>query len=224
MSENFALLLEKGFETLQIAIIFIISISIHEFAHAYTSYKFGDPTPLIQGRLTPNPLKHIDPIWFILIFLIGFWRGRAVQIDPSYYKKPYRDELLVALAGPASNIILGFIGILVMLSYLKISGLNPAAINSNELVIGFWSSFAIMNFALAAFNMIPLPPLDGYRLIKVINHKAGNRLEQNTFWISILFLALVVFGPFEVVLHTYIIGVADFLFRLFILPLSQLFF
>ncbi|MBF0932229.1 MAG: site-2 protease family protein, partial [candidate division SR1 bacterium] len=72
---------------IQIGIIFIVSVSLHEFAHAYASYKLGDPTPKIQGRLTPNPIKHIDPIGFILIFLIGFGRGRPVQIDPSYYKK-----------------------------------------------------------------------------------------------------------------------------------------
>ena len=215
---------EKALEMLQVAIIFIVSISIHEFAHAYTSYKLGDPTPLIQWRLTPNPLKHIDPIWFILIFLIGFWRGRPVQFDPSYYKKPYRDELLVALAGPASNILLGFIGILTMLCYLKISGLSAMSMNTWDLVVGFWSNFAILNFALAAFNMIPLPPLDGYKLIKITNHKAGDRLEKNTFWISIGFLLLVVFGPFKWILHTYITGVANFLFKLVLLPLSQLFF
>ncbi|MDO4713722.1 MAG: site-2 protease family protein [bacterium] len=83
---------------LQIAIIFVVSIGLHEYAHAYVSYALGDPTPKIQGRLTPNPLKHIDPIGFILIFLIHFGWGKPVQIDPSYYKKPYRDELLVALA------------------------------------------------------------------------------------------------------------------------------
>lgn len=76
----------------------------------------------MQGRLTPDPRKHIDPIGFFLIFLIGFGRGRAVQINPIYYKHPYRDELLVALAGPATNIILGIIAILVLALYVSLGG------------------------------------------------------------------------------------------------------
>jgi Zn-dependent protease len=81
-----------------IAIILLISIGLHEYAHAYTSNKLGDPTPKLQGRLTPNPLKHLDPIGFILIFIIGFGRGKPVQINPNYYKKPLRDELITSLA------------------------------------------------------------------------------------------------------------------------------
>lgn len=128
-----------------------------------------------------------------------------MQIDPSYYKKPYRDELLVALAGPASNIVLGIGGILIMMLYLKLFGANAPLLSGEDLVVGFWSSFAITNFALAAFNMIPLPPLDGYRLIKISNHRAGAWLEQNVMWISLGFLLLVIFGPFQSVLHTYIV-------------------
>jgi Zn-dependent protease len=81
-----------------LAIIFVISISLHEYAHAWSSYKLGDPTPKIQGRLTPNPLVHIDPIGFLMIFIIHFGRGRPVIVNPSYYKNTLRDELLVALA------------------------------------------------------------------------------------------------------------------------------
>ena len=173
---------------IQIGIIFIVSVSLHEFAHAYASYKLGDPTPKIQWRLTPNPIKHIDPIWFILIFLIGFGRGRPVQIDPSYYKKPYRDELIVALAGPLTNVILGILAIIIMMVYMKTFALGLNALSTQtDLVIQFWITFAVTNFALAAFNMIPLPPLDGYRLIKVFNHNAGAFLEKNVWIISILF-------------------------------------
>lgn len=81
-----------------LALIFVISISLHEYAHAWMSNRLGDPTPRLQGRLTPNPLVHIDPIGFLLIFLIGFGWGRAVIVNPAYYKNTLRDELLVALA------------------------------------------------------------------------------------------------------------------------------
>ena len=210
---------------IQIGIIFIVSVSLHEFAHAYASYKLGDPTPKIQWRLTPNPIKHIDPIWFILIFLIGFGRGRPVQIDPSYYKKPYRDELIVALAGPLTNVILGILAIIIMMMYMKTFALGLNALSTQtDLVIQFWITFAVTNFALAAFNMIPLPPLDGYRLIKVFNHNAGAFLEKNVWIISILFLALVIFWPVKGMLWEYISRVAYALFRMLVFPFSQLFF
>ncbi len=210
---------------IQLAIILLVSIGIHEFAHAYTSYKLGDPTPKIQGRLTPNPLKHIDPIWFLMIFIIHFGRGKPVQIDPSYYKKPYRDELITALAGPASNIVLGIIGLFILLMYGKIFGLELTAVfTGSDLVTQFWLLFSTINFGLAAFNLIPLPPLDGYRLVKVLSHKAGFRLEKNMHYIAIGFLLLVVVGPLSGVLGSYISGVSEWLLRIFSLPLKEIFY
>ena len=85
-------------DTLFLAIIFIVSISLHEYAHAWMANRLGDPTPRNQGRLTPNPMVHIDWIGFILIFLIGFGWGRAVQYNPHYLKNPLWDELKIALA------------------------------------------------------------------------------------------------------------------------------
>lgn len=209
----------------QLAIILLISIGIHEFAHAYSSYKLGDPTPKIQGRLTPNPLKHIDPIGFLMIFLIHFGWGKPVQIDPSYYKKPYRDELITALAGPASNIVLGILGILIIFIYGKLTNAAPTMIfGGTDLVIQFWTLFSMINFGLAAFNMIPLPPLDGYRLVKIISHKAGAWMERNMKYIAIGFLILMVFGPFSHLLGNYITEVSSWLFRLFAFPLSQIFY
>jgi len=85
-------------DTLFSAIIFVISISLHEYAHAWMANRLGDPTPRLQGRLTPDPRVHIDPIGFLLIFLIGFGWGRAVQYNPNYLKNPLQDELKIALA------------------------------------------------------------------------------------------------------------------------------
>jgi len=85
-------------EIIQLAIILAISIGMHEYAHAYVSYRLGDPTPKLQGRLTPNPLKHLDPIGFFMIFIAHFGRGKPVQINPLYYKNPRKGELMVALA------------------------------------------------------------------------------------------------------------------------------
>lgn len=148
-----------------------------------------------------------------------------MQIDPSYYKKPYRDELITALAGPASNIVLGIIGLFILFMYGKVFGLELTAVfTGSDLVTQFWLLFSTINFGLAAFNLIPLPPLDGYRLVKVLSHKAGFFLEKYTTIIAIGFLVLVVFGPFSSALGNYISGVSERLLRLFALPLSQVFY
>jgi Zn-dependent protease len=100
-----------------LAVILLLSIGFHEYAHARASNKLGDPTPKLQGRLTPNPLAHIDPMGFLLIFIIHFGWGKPVQINPNYYKNPRIDEFLVAIAGPLTNILMAIIGIVVLKIY-----------------------------------------------------------------------------------------------------------
>ena len=104
---------------LSLAIILLIAIWLHEYSHAYVSYKLWDPTPKLQWRLTTNPLKHIDPIGFLMIFLIWFGRWKPVQVNPTYYKDPVKWELLVALAWPAMNLVLAIIWIVLMLIVSK---------------------------------------------------------------------------------------------------------
>lgn len=210
---------------IQLWIILLVSVGIHEFAHAYTSYKLWDPTPKIQGRLTPSPLKHIDIVGFFMIFLIWFWRGKPVQIDPSYYKNRYRDELLTAIAWPISNIILGIIWILIIFIYGGIGNFSAGELfTSNNLVLNFWMFFSVINFGLATFNMIPLPPLDGYRIIKFLTPKIGLRMEKNMMYIGLGFLLIMILGPGSNLLWSYIGNVSYGLFRFFAFPLSQLFY
>lgn len=181
------------FEIIQLAVILAISIGMHEYAHAYVSYRLWDPTPKLQWRLTPNPLKHLDPIGFLMIFLIHFWRGKPVQINPLYYKNPRKGELMVALAGPATNMVLAIIWILVLLIYTKIMGGTPNDIFVNvDPMISFWINFSILNITLAIFNLIPIAPLDGYRLIKIWRQKWAEFMEKySRFWL--IFIVLLVF-------------------------------
>lgn len=156
----------------------------------------GDPTPKLQKRLTPNPIAHIDPIGFLMIFVIGFGRGKPVQINPAYFKNSIKGEFFVAMAGPLTNIALAITGILIMLVYGRIIGLSQAEIllNPENLTLQFRTLFSFLNIALAVFNMIPIPPLDGYRVIKLISPKFGMLLQQYSMYIGIILLIFIL-GP-----------------------------
>jgi Zn-dependent protease len=207
-----------------LAIILLVSIGLHEYAHAWTSYKLWDPTPVLQWRLTPNPLKHIDIIWFISVFLIWFWWWKPVQVNPSYYKNPTRDETLTAFAWPAMNLILAFFWMLIMMVYGKIMwiGVQDLLLVNWDFVIMFWQMFIIMNIALAVFNMIPLPPLDGYRLIKIFRKKWAQWMEKDVIRISMILIILIVSG--SPIISTYISTVTDVIYRLFFMLFSMIFY
>lgn len=142
------------------AVIFIIgiviAITVHECAHAWTAYKLGDDTPYLMGRVTLNPLAHLDPIGSIAFILLGFGWGKPVVYNPLRLARR-SDELLIALAGPVSNILFAiFLNALALL----MMHLPTAIINPNFLQLA-----AGINVILAAFNMIPIPPLDGSSII-----------------------------------------------------------
>lgn len=125
----------------------IISITIHEFSHAFVADRLGDPTPRSQGRVSLNPLRHLDPIGTLILLIANFGWGKPVIIDPYNFTHPKRDEILVAVAGPASNIIMAII-----LGQL-----------SKFIPIPF--EFALVNLYLAVFNLLPIPPLDGSKIL-----------------------------------------------------------
>ena len=207
-----------------LVIILLISVWLHEYAHAWTSYKLWDPTPVLQWRLTPNPFKHIDIIWLISVFLIGFWRWKPVQINPIYYKNPTRDETLTAFAWPAMNLLLAFVWMLIMMIYGRIVWfwVQDLLIFNKDLVVLFWQMFIILNISLAVFNMIPLPPLDGYRLIKIFWKRWAQWMERNVMWISLVLIMLIVSG--SPIISSYISVVSDGIYRLFFMLFSLIFY
>ena len=206
-----------------LAIILLISIWLHEYAHAWTSYKLWDPTPVLQWRLTPNPFKHIDIIWFISVFLIWFWWWKPVQINPTYYKNPVKDETLTAFAWPAMNLLLAFFGMLIMMVYGKFIWIwLQDLLLWWDYVVLFRQMLILMNIALAVFNMIPLPPLDGCRLVKIFWKKWARRMEKNVMWISMVLIILIVSG--SPIISGYISTVTDIIYRLFFMLFSLIFY
>ena len=144
------------------AVVVLIAISTHELAHGFMAYKLGDPTAKSMGRLSLNPLKHLDPVDALCMLFFGFGWAKPVMINPYYFKKPKRDTALVSLAGPLSNFLLAFLGVIV----LKILTLIPAGGNAHVFIpISYiLSTFIGLNIGLGVFNLIPIPPLDGSKI------------------------------------------------------------
>ena len=146
----------------------LLALTLHEYAHGYVAYRLGDPTARDAGRLTLNPLSHLDPIGTIAFFFIKFGWAKPVPVNPYYFKNPRKDMLWVALAGPITNLLLAVASALLLRAMIGTATLIPesamlAAILVplfNMLVASVW-----INLVLCIFNFLPIPPLDGSRIV-----------------------------------------------------------
>lgn len=144
----------------------LLSICLHEYAHGYVSYRLGDPTPKLDGRLSLNPLHHIDPMGALCMILFKIGWAKPVMINPRYYEKPKLGIALVGLAGPAMNLVTGSVSIFFM--GLMDAMANKGTLPVTALVIGiytFLDFFSTVSIYQALFNLIPLPPLDGSKIL-----------------------------------------------------------
>lgn len=154
------------------ALAALIALTAHEYCHGYTAYRLGDPTAKNMGRLTLNPIKHLDLIGALCMVLFHFGWAKPVPIDPRYFKKPKRGFALTALMGPVCNLVLAFLSVgAYLLSYALLKDVifeseTAFLIAKNALL--FLSVFHSVNLGFAIFNLIPIPPLDGSRLLSVV--------------------------------------------------------
>lgn len=193
----------------------LLSLSIHEFAHAYTAYKLGDMSQKYRGRLTLDPFKHIDIVGFLCIMLCGFGWGKPVQIVDTNFKNRAKGNAIVAFAGPLSNILLAifFAIVIKILSMTGVLGLM-ATNNIGIILIQMLSVTIYFNIVFAVFNMLPIPPFDGSKvLFYFLPRKYKNIMYTLEKYSLIILLVLIITD-----VHYYIVGpIVNFLQYLLIL-------
>ena len=172
----------------------LIALSFHEFAHAWMANKMGDPTAKNLGRLTLDPVKHLDLIGTICLILFRFGWAKPVPINPRNFRKPKRDEVLVSLAGVFMNLLVAFIATGVYIALL-VAGVT------SEVVLSIIQPIIMINIYLAIFNLIPIPPLDGFHIISALFiRKAGQVVNILYRYGFIILLVLLLTGVIGMVL------------------------
>lgn len=180
-------LLQSPIDFLAVIVGFlVIGIAVHEFAHAYVANKFGDPTAKLDGRVTLNPLAHLDPMGTIIFFLVGFGWGKPVRINP-YYLYKRSDELKVAIAGIVANLLVAT----VLAIPLRIATYQGVMIESNIYLL-FLKKLVEINVLLAAFNILPFPPLDGSHFVEYFL-SAESRIKFAVYG-QYIFLGIIMYG------------------------------
>ncbi len=156
-------------ETVPLWIIAVlVSLTVHEWAHAFTAWKLGDDTARYAGRLTLNPVAHLDPLGAVLFLVAGFGWAKPVPVDARNFRHPVRDSAIVAAAGPLSNLVLAFAVIVVgQFVTVDLTGDPGTAWYATRMLGWFLVAMANVNLALMAFNLLPIPPLDGSNIVRL---------------------------------------------------------
>ncbi len=183
-------------EILQNFIVLFTAITVHEYAHGWVACKLGDPTAKAMGRLTLNPMAHLDPLGALMMVFCRFGWAKPVPVNPYYFKNPKKDMVLVSVAGPLANIALAFISctiypILYLIAF-KFGVHDNVSVN---FILDLFISCASLNVCFAVFNLIPFPPLDGSKILfSVLPNDYYNKLLTYEHYGTFILIALSITG------------------------------
>ncbi|BBI34750.1 site-2 protease family protein [Cohnella abietis] len=179
-----------------ILLVMLVAFSVHEFAHAWTAWKFGDDTAYKEGRVTLNPMAHLDLIGMLFLLLAGFGWAKPVPVRRSRFKNPRLMNILVSAAGPISNLILAFLILFVM---DLLHSFNVIDNISSQMLI-FISYWVKINLSLLLFNLIPMPPLDGYRILEeFLPIRIRIKIQEMAQWTTFIFLLIIFIPPLRAI-------------------------
>lgn len=193
----------------------LVAFTFHEYAHAIVADRLGDKTPKFQGRLTLNPIVHIDIVGFLMIMLVGFGWAKPVQTNPRSYKNYYKDDLKVSIAGPIANLLVSIVFAVVIGLYGKF--VNPSVIGQSVYTIIYMMLYLIIsiNVMLFFFNLLPIPGLDGFHVLRDLFPSFFYKYADQLYRYQMFILIIIVATP----VASYIIGgptslITNLLFRL----------
>ena len=176
----------------------LIAITVHEFGHAFTAYKLGDDTPLRQGRLSLNPLDHVDPLGLAMLLFAHIGWGKPVQIDPRNYNRNIsveKADAIVSFAGPLMNFITAIIFTLIYCCIIKFANVSFYLSTFGTIIMTIIASTITMNIGLGVFNLIPLPPLDGSKIfLPILPYNAKQWFIEREQMFYIIFLIIWITG------------------------------
>ena len=172
--------------------VIIFALSFHEFSHGWMAHRYGDPTAKLAGRLTLNPIAHLDVFGSLALYLMGFGWAKPVPVNPQYLANPKRDMMWIALAGPVSNLIVALISGILLSVLLRLGLIG----SQSPLIMVLIMSLQI-NLVLAIFNFIPIPPLDGSRILEgLVPNKYHNELAKFEYYGPRILMGLILISMF----------------------------
>ena len=211
--------LEIVMHILAVMIIIFVVLPFHELAHGFIANKLGDDTAKRQGRLTFNPLQHVDPIGALCLFLVGFGWARPVPVNMYKLRHPKRDMALVALAGPVANLIAALIGALLTDLLVVATPLRFSDAVWFQALDFFFEYYVSVNISLAVFNLIPLPPLDGSKILGAfLSDELYQKQLENEQKLSWILIALIIFGIVDKIMAVPTSVLTVLIYRLASLP------
>ncbi|ANS75173.1 zinc metalloprotease [Paenibacillus yonginensis] len=200
-----------------ILVVILIAFTFHEFAHAYTAYKFGDPTAKMLGRVTLNPASHIELFGTLMILLLGFGWARPVPVNRDNFSKPRLMGIIVSFVGPLSNLVIGFVATIVYVALINAGVIGGEGASRFQVAVQLFLYYlSILNIGLFLFNLLPLPPLDGYRIVEdLVPRRIRPMLQQYEQWASLIFLLFVFIPPLRAVTIAPLYGLIYHIFHAF---------